>query len=322
MDVTNRLISGWVRCGRSTVCAASLAIFFSLGAAMAGEVGPPSPLLNAALSANISAMKAELDAGANVNQATVLGDTPLHFILRRTSLGRMQGRIEAVALLVSHGANVNSRNRRGVTALMEAADAGDTEVVKYLVQHLATIDLSDDEGRTAISLSASRRYSDIVSFLAGAGANIEARDNHERTPLMQAIASVPVAPSDAAAHVTEEGEQLSIVELLLARGANPNTVDRKGWTPVALGAEYGSPEIVSALLRRGANVNVRTTSLGNQSPLMIAIRRNNLAMLKAFLAAKPDLSVVDSKGLTALDYAQRYQDSGMIDLLRKAGAYR
>jgi ankyrin repeat protein len=277
-------------------------------------------LAKAAISGDASTVSSLLAAKADVNQVTLYGDTPLHLTLRRNSLERRQGRVQVVDLLVSHGANVNIRNRRGVTPLIEAADTGDTEVVAYLVRHSASINQSDDAGRTALSLAAYRHYSDIVDFLLGHGADKEMRDKGGRTPLMNAIAAVFFSPKGSPGRATEEKEKLATVRSFLAHGAEVNVLDKEGWSPIALAAQNDAPEIVSALMNKGADVNVQVSRMGNETPLMMAIRRNDPATVKAILQAQPNLSLVDSQGRTALGYAKWYKSTEMIEMLQKAGA--
>lgn len=51
--------------------------------------------------------------------------------------------------------------------------------------------------------------------------------------------------------------KLPIVELLLEHGAQLEISDKEGYTPLLLAAEKGSLAIVRALLKTGANVNTR-----------------------------------------------------------------
>jgi ankyrin repeat protein len=302
--------------------AALIGLFLCLDSALAqGEI-QMAPLAKAAMSGDVSTMRSLLAAKPDVNQVTPYGDTPLHLTLRRNSLERRQGHVAVVDLLVSRGADVNIRNRRGVTPLMEAADTGDTEAVAYLVRHSASINQSDDEGRTPLSLAAYRHYSDIVDFLLDNGADKEARDKSGRTPLMNAIAAVLLSPKGSAGRATEEKEKLSTVRSFLAHGAEANAVDKEGWSPLALAAQNDASEIVSALVDKGADVNVQVSRMGNETPLMIAIRRDDPATVKAILKAKPNLSLVDSQSRTALGYAKWYKSTEMIEMLQKAGATR
>jgi len=285
------------------------------------EEAQVTPLLAAAIAGDIPTMKVLIDSGANANETNINGNTPLHYALRRTFMGRRQGRVAVVAFLVNHGAQVNSRTKTGITPLMDASNTGDTEALKYLVEHGAQINFADKDGRTSLSLAASQLYDDIVIYLVAHDANIDSRDGEGRTPLMQAIA--------ASSHLTmqtdkdrsvEEVNRLAIVNLLLGHHADVNFVDKSGWTPLALAAQNNSIEIVTTLIKHGANQNIHVPIFGGETPIMTAIRKNNLQMLKVLVAAKPDLGLANSQGRTALSYARGYRDEEMIEILKKAGA--
>lgn len=300
----------------------SFVLLSRLGNAVAHEEAQPTALALAAVSGDVTRMKSLFDSGGNVKESTPYGDTLLHLTLRRTSLDRRESRVGMVDLLVSHGAEVNARNRRAVTPLMDAADTGDFKSTAYLVKHRSIVNQGDDQGRTALSLAAYRSYEDIVALLLENGAEIEARDQRGRPALMNAIAAVSAFLPGSPARVSGEKGELSIVRMLLERGAAVNVVDKEGWTPLALATERSAQEIVVALLSRGANVNVQVPRLGNETPLMMAIRNNDPAMMKAILTAKPDLFLTNSQGRTALDYARSYQDDAMVAMLIKAGGAR
>ena len=306
----------------SFLVAAFLLLTFSLAATAAPhEEAQATPLMAAAIVGDIPAMKVLIDSGANVNEANIYGITPLHYALIRTSMGRRQGRIGVVSFLVNHGANVNSKTITGRTPLMEASNIGDTDATKFLVANGAQIDLSDKYGSTALGLATSRLCYDIVSYLVAHNVNIDIHDEQGRTPLMQAIAASSLFTiQNEKERSIEEVNRLSIVNLLLKHHADVNSVDKSGETPLALAAENNSTEIVTTLINHGADQNIHVPSFGGETPLMTAIRKNNLQMLKVLVAAKPDLTLTNSQGRTALSYARGYRDDEMIEILKEAGA--
>jgi len=302
--------------------AASLLFTFRLTATAAPhEEAQSTPMLAAAIAGDIPTMKVLIESGANANEANIYGNTPLHYALRRTSMERRQGRVAVVAFLVKHGANINRRTKNGITPLMDASNIGDTDALKYLVKNGAQIDLADKDGRTALALAANRLYDDIVIYLVVHNVNVDTHDEQGRTPLMQAIAASSLFTiQNEKDRSIEEVNRLSIVNLLLDHHADVNSADKSGWTPLALAAQNNSTEIVTTLINHGAEQNIHVPSLGGETPLMTAIRKNNLQMLKVLVAAKPDLTLANSQGRTALSYARGYRDEEMIEILNKAGA--
>lgn len=83
-----------------------------------------------------------------------IGDTTLSYAAAERSPGMM-------ALLLDNGAEINRRNRRGRTPLMEAALWGRTENAQILLRHGADKNLNDHHGHTAFNLASfSDRNSD------------------------------------------------------------------------------------------------------------------------------------------------------------------
>jgi uncharacterized protein len=63
------------------------------------------------------------------------------------------GTIEAMKLLIDHGADVNSFNANGQTALHRAAQRGADQVVRFLADHGAKLDFKDKQGRMPVDLA-------------------------------------------------------------------------------------------------------------------------------------------------------------------------
>lgn len=66
---------------------------------------------------------------------------------------------------------INWQNENGRTALMFAANMGQTKCVELLLEHNAKLDLQDDIGRTALMHAAVNGKSDSVHLLIAKGAN-------------------------------------------------------------------------------------------------------------------------------------------------------
>ena len=79
--------------------------------------------------------------------------------------------IEAVAALISHGADVNARNEWGKTPLMWASFNGHAKVVEALLDAGADKELKATsgiwEGETALDFAQDANKGDVVAILGG-----------------------------------------------------------------------------------------------------------------------------------------------------------
>jgi len=95
-------------------------------------------LMYAAQYSHLEILKFLLDRGATVTLCEP-DWTPLQ-------LATMSGSVEVVRLLLEAGAEVNSQNYYGESALMWAAASGPPEIIELLLQQGARLDLRDNQG--------------------------------------------------------------------------------------------------------------------------------------------------------------------------------
>lgn len=123
-------------------------------------------------------------------------------------------------------------------------------------------------------------------------------------------------------HLAAKAGHDEIVSLLLRHGADKDTLDSRGRTPLHLAAINGELETVNVLLNTGASVNIifRDTSRYEHRPLGFASRMGHVDVLKTLLQHGADVNAASSRGLTALHYAAVRNQAGAIDALVEAGA--
>ena len=137
-------------------------------------------------------------------------NSPIDAALRQSA---QDGDLAAVKAFIADGANVNSRDRTGQTALLWVAPARDNpEMVKLLVEHGADVNARDYHGETALMIAASQSNPGIMNALLEAGAKVNAQNDQGLTALMSAAAR---------ANVDE-------IKILLANGADAKIKDKKG----------------------------------------------------------------------------------------------
>ncbi|HET7694490.1 MAG TPA: ankyrin repeat domain-containing protein [Vicinamibacterales bacterium] len=155
---------------------------------------------DAAMSADVRAVRALLTAGEDVNAAQGDGMTALHWAARRgdlemvrmllaagghvraaTRLGgytplllaSQNGHAEVIEALAAAGADVKTATSAGVTALMLASAAGQVPAVDALIKHGAEVNAAEPtRGETALMFAAANRRADVVRALIAAKADI------------------------------------------------------------------------------------------------------------------------------------------------------
>ena len=103
------------------------------------------------------------------------------------------------------------------------------------------------------------------------------------------------------------------VQTALEKGANPNTKDEYGWTPLHWAAFWGRVKIVKLLLECGADPKAKD-NIG-LTPLHIAAQEGRVKIVKLLLECGADPWIADNGGHIPLDYAK---DSAIRSLLESA----
>jgi uncharacterized protein len=104
----------------------------------------------------------------------VSGETALHIVTaRRDSVW--------LRYLIGKGANVNARDRKGVTPLQLASNLGWVEGVEILVSRKADLDQGNDAGETPLITAVHQRNTTLMRILLQGGADPDRADNSGRS---------------------------------------------------------------------------------------------------------------------------------------------
>ena len=159
----------------------------------------------------------------------------------------LAGSAEAMRpLRESCGFNVNARDRRGMTALHLATEAGTSEVVGLLLAHGADVNAKDQDGTTALHLAVLYElFNDleIIDLLLTHGADVNANKVND------------LLTGGTALHLAARSNSLEVADLLLRYGADVNakTVAEfwGGRTALHLAIKEGHTEMADFLRRHG-----------------------------------------------------------------------
>ncbi|CAM9753486.1 unnamed protein product [Scytosiphon promiscuus] len=177
-----------------------------------------SPLLLAIQGGHLPVVTVLLEFGASApNRIPPNGPNGICALVRTAARKEHVGILEA---LIEYGADVESTDNGGSTALQHAAMLGRTASIDFLVERNADVDSTDLEGCTALHWAAMEGHGEAIVTLLRHGAEIDAADDAGRTPLHRACAVDDIHATEAA-------------ELLLLWGADETILDNDGRT-----AEY------------------------------------------------------------------------------------
>jgi ankyrin repeat protein len=182
-----------------------------------------------------------LERGADVNRVWATAEVierdtydETMTYLRRAALG---DDVATARFLLEHGADPNIAGTfSGETALAAAARLGHAEVVDLLLAHGADVSAVDTRtGWSVIDYALAGVHAPVVRSLLGAGAR--ATFEHLNFSI------------DGGAAARE------VVRLLVEHGADINSIDTWGRTPLMWASEYAEAETVRLMLDLGADVN-------------------------------------------------------------------
>jgi ankyrin repeat protein len=167
------------------------------------------------------------------------GRTPLHF-------AALYGRARAVGYLCDQGADINAEDSNGDAPLHLAAQNGDPEMIAYLIGRGARIGETDARGVTPLFYALEYGQLAAAKLLINRGASLK-----------KAVAAGAGANGLTLLHLAARAGYVDITEFLLARGADPNTTDKDGVSPLCLAVYYDHLEIARLLVKYGAALNLR-----------------------------------------------------------------
>lgn len=201
-----------------------------------------TPLIVAVVHKQPGAAKALIAGGANLETPNKIGSTPLNYVVRMNAGGGVtmtqtitvdgvtkevpvdmspmeQRAMEVGRILLEAGANADSEDGNGMTALHHAAGANALDWAKLLLDGGANPVHANGRGYQAIHSACGKGHIDMATLLLERGADASAADTSGFTPLHDAAAA---------------GNQ-PLVDLLLAKGADKQAKVIEGWKEITEG---------------------------------------------------------------------------------------
>jgi ankyrin repeat protein len=281
-----------------------------------------TPLFVAATNGNApvieTLLKAKADANTATASATATDGTPGAGEPALMAAART-GNVDAVKLLIDHGADVRAgEGWHKQSALMYAAAANSPAAVQVLLAAGADVKATSDGGFTALHYAARAGAIEAAGVLVAGGADLNQRLNSGASPLMLAVINA----------------RWELAAMLVEKGANPND-DGMGFTPLhqvvwayhpnvvymppgpVPTGKLGAMDLAKVLLDHKADPNARMTKnppdgyrtsmnrLG-ATPLLMAARVPDLELMRLLLAHGADPTIKTKDNTTLLIVASGY----------------
>ncbi|XP_042482895.1 probable E3 ubiquitin-protein ligase XBOS32 [Macadamia integrifolia] len=273
----------------------------SFGCSASGE-----RLVSAARDGDLQEAKALLEYNPRLARYSTFGvrNSPLHY-------SAAQGHHEIVSLLLESGVDINLRNYRGQTALMQACQHGHWEVVQNLIIFKANIRRADYlNGGTALHFAALNGHSrcirlllvdyipsipDVWNILRKRSTKHESTEEFDESALHKLI-NKPADGGITALHMAALNGHVETLQLLLELGAcisevtveDGTTIDLIGArsTPLHYAACGGNLQCCQVLIARGANLTAENAN--GWTPLRVA-RSWHRDSLEGILSEQPQV---------------------------------
>jgi len=273
---------------------ASRALIAGLALA-ASSVAWSGALVDAARRADRGTALEELERGADANERSADGTTPLHWAVYNDD-------VELVSRLLEAGADPNAANDYGSTPLGEAAVVANTAVIEALLEAGADVNGVGKDGETPLMVLARSSNVEAARLLLERGADPNAKEAwREQTALIWAAAQ----------------KQPQMLKVLLEHGADPNARSKPndwnsqvsgekrrqyrpfgGITALMYAAREGCAECARALVEGGADIDLAGSR--GITPLIMALENLNFDTAAYLLDAGAAVDVWDWWGRTPL----------------------
>lgn len=263
--------------------------------------GSKREFLYAILSDNVDLLEKVIKNGADVN-------TIFYNNINALSLAAKKGKINAVKVLLKHGALVNKKGVFNKYSLLHAAVYGESLwLIKEIKEKYS--DLYDSQinnvnywKETPLAIAIKKNNISIVKFLLNNGAQINLK-NSKKSYLVTAIYY----------------NKKEISKYLLTKGADVNQIDYKNKkTALHYAIEKGNYDLVKALLLKNADINAK--DINGEKPFHYAVK-STFEICKLLLKHKPKINdkfnSTRFKGLIPLHVAVMLGKDKIVDLLIK-----
>ncbi|XP_071481796.1 uncharacterized protein [Diadema antillarum] len=255
-----------------------------------------TPIMIAAECGHLECVRLLISRGANCETYNADGWTALHYAAARNQL-------DVVQLLLETHVPVDIPTRKEqYTPLHLAAQNGHERILRVLAQSSADLNKQTKLGLTALRIAAENRREEAVRFLAGTEAKHDVRDVKGFNPL----------------HYAAFRNMAPIVQYLIKmKRAKVDAPNKEGVTPLHLTAQEGHRDVMEILLNAGADPDSQTFK--GHTPVMQACWAGHLECVKLLHTKGAELGETDNDGCTPIHFATVSKQLNIVKYLLDSG---
>ncbi|MDA7676850.1 ankyrin repeat domain-containing protein, partial [bacterium] len=201
---------------------------------------------SAVILGDLAKVKLAVESGLDPN--TPVGGTSNEMpMLNWASMGK---NTELIKYLIDKGADVNSKNKDGLTPLMFAGNKGRGTNALLLIESGANLFAKTSKQATCAHYLSYCLMPELINILIDRGVDFNQKDNRGRIPLMWASSNL----RNRNERLVKNDEIKKAIEILISQTEDINEKDHQGLTALHQANDVLFAEL---LIKQGANINIK-----------------------------------------------------------------
>jgi len=194
-------------------------------------------------------------------------------------VGVWRGHTAASKALVEHGADLQARSKGGFTPLLFGVRNGHIDTVRHLLSAGASVNDAAPDGTSALAMAVINANYELAALLLDKGADPNIAD--PRGSVLHALAFMRRPGSGNPPHRVGSLDSLDLAKALLKRGANPNV--RIAWKEIKFDRDLG-------VVKQPLNISIGRNYLSfrGATPFYLAAKHGDVDLMRVLAASGAD----------------------------------